>query len=99
MRQVVVPKRKEPTTVLNGQLEEQPAKQGQQQQQQPAKKEEPAKPMKTKEPKNKGKPAANTAPGKAVDISRVCMKVGKIIDCKKHPDADGLLVETGDDFC
>jgi len=29
-----------------------------------------------------------------VDISRLNMKVGKIIKCEKHPDADALYLET-----
>ena len=29
-----------------------------------------------------------------VDISRLYMKVGKITNCEKHPDADALYLET-----
>ena len=36
--------------------------------------------------------AAAAAP---VDVSRLNLKVGKIIDIKRHPDADGLFMETG----
>ncbi|WPT16859.1 Methionine--tRNA ligase, cytoplasmic [Picochlorum sp. SENEW3] len=33
---------------------------------------------------------------KSVDISRIDIRVGKIVECKKHPDADSLYVETVD---
>jgi len=37
-----------------------------------------------------------TTPIQAVDISRVLMKVGRIVDVKLHPDADTLYVYTVD---
>lgn len=33
---------------------------------------------------------------KPLDISRIDIRVGKIVECKKHPDADSLYVETVD---
>ena len=38
---------------------------------------------------------------KPIDVSRILMKIGQIIDVKKHPDADSLYVEQGivDNFC
>ncbi|XP_067943989.1 aminoacyl tRNA synthase complex-interacting multifunctional protein 1-like [Watersipora subatra] len=54
-------------------------------------------PTKEKKPKAKKEPktpaAADTSP---VDVSRLSLKVGKIVDVKKHPDADSLYVETVD---
>lgn len=32
---------------------------------------------------------------KPIDVSRLNLKIGKIIDVKRHPDADGLFIETG----
>jgi len=52
-----------------------------------------------KEPKKEGKGKAKPAPqkpaadDKPVDVSRLLMKVGKIIECVKHPDADALYLE------
>lgn len=50
------------------------------------------KPKKEKKEK-KAQPAKAAEPEKPVDVSRLLMKVGKIIDCKKHPDADALYLE------
>jgi len=33
---------------------------------------------------------------KPIDVSRLNLKIGKIVDVKRHPDADGLFVETVD---
>lgn len=53
---------------------------------------------KAKEPKEKkkdgGKKAANADDDKPIDVSRLNMKVGEIIDVKPHPDADTLYLET-----
>lgn len=53
---------------------------------------------KKKEKPNKENKAPKAAGGSTapVDVSRLNFKVGKIIDAKKHPDADGLFVETVD---
>jgi len=48
------------------------------------------KPKKEKAPKQAAAPAADDKP---VDVSRLSMKVGKIIECVKHPDADALYLE------
>jgi len=47
-------------------------------------------------PKKEGKqkqPPAPPADDKPVDVSRLHMKVGKIVECVKHPDADALYLE------
>merc|ERR1712180_448734 len=46
-----------------------------------------------KEKKRKAAPAAPPADDKPIDVSRLSMKVGKIIECVKHPDADALYLE------
>merc|ERR1712193_480256 len=48
-------------------------------------------PKEKKAKKEAPKPA--TTDDKPVDISRLSMKVGKIIECVKHPDADALYLE------
>merc|ERR1712227_565617 len=51
---------------------------------------------KKEKPKKEGKqkqPQAPPAEDKPVDVSRLYMKVGKIIECVKHPDADALYLE------
>lgn len=60
----------------------------------------PAAPKKeeNKEQKPKAEKKAKAAPAPVVpegpiDISRLAMKVGKIIECVKHPDADSLYLE------
>lgn len=62
------------------------------------KKEEPKKeqPKEKKAKSNKQPKAPPKAPGddRPVDVSRLAMKVGKIIECVKHPDADALYLET-----
>merc|ERR1712136_571586 len=64
----------------------------QQQQQQPEKKE---KPKKEKQPKQQQQqqPAADAAD---INVSKLNMKVGKILSVEKHPDADTLYVEQVD---
>ncbi|ULT95454.1 hypothetical protein L3Y34_004291 [Caenorhabditis briggsae] len=54
-----------------------------------------AEPKKAKEQKKgKGGGAAAAAPvDDAIDIGRLDMRVGRIIKCEKHPDADALYVE------
>merc|ERR1712193_331363 len=48
-------------------------------------------PKEKKAKKEAPKPA--TTDDKPVDVSRLSMKVGKIIECVKHPDADALYLE------
>jgi len=62
-----------------------------------AKKEEktedkPKKEKKQKESKPKAAPAP-PADDKPIDVSRLSMKVGRIVECVKHPDADALYLE------
>ncbi|EDS26755.1 multisynthetase complex auxiliary component p43 [Culex quinquefasciatus] len=63
----------------------------------PAKQADDAKPPKEKKPK-KEKPAADSKPGAAVeeppiDVGRLDMRVGKIVEVSRHPDADSLYLE------
>merc|ERR1712142_673829 len=48
-----------------------------------------------KEKKQKAAPvqAAAATDDKPIDVSRLSMKVGKIVECVKHPDADALYLE------
>jgi methionine--tRNA ligase beta chain len=63
------------------------------------KKEKPAKQAggdkKEAQPAKGGKAAAAAAATtpEVVDVSRIDFRVGKIVDCKKHPDAERLYVE------
>lgn len=53
----------------------------------------PSEPKKAKEQK-KGKGGAAAAPvDDTIDVGRLDMRVGRIIKCEKHPDADALYVE------
>merc|ERR1712136_95985 len=100
--QVSIPKSKpaasEPKADNNAnkqqQQQQQPEKQQQQQQQQQqqGKKE---KPKKEKQPKQQQQqqPAADAAD---INVSKLNMKVGKIVSVEKHPDADTLYVEQVD---
>jgi len=54
--------------------------------------EKPKKEKKQKESKPKSAPAP-PADDKPIDVSRLSMKVGKIVECVKHPDADALYLE------
>jgi methionine--tRNA ligase beta chain len=54
--------------------------------------EKPKKEKKQKESKPKAAPAP-PADDKPIDVSRLSMKVGKIVECVKHPDADALYLE------
>lgn len=65
----------------------------------PAKQSDEAKPPKEKKPK-KEKPAAEAkpaAPGAVeeppIDVGRLDMRVGKIVEVSRHPDADSLYLE------
>lgn len=46
--------------------------------------------------KGKGGPKDNADDEKPIDVSRLNMKIGKIVNVKKHPDADSLYVEEVD---
>ncbi|KAK6172382.1 hypothetical protein SNE40_016043 [Patella caerulea] len=54
------------------------------------------KPAKESKPKKEGKPKAAPAADEKMDISRLDLRIGKIINVKKHPDADSLYVEDVD---
>lgn len=65
----------------------------------PAKQADDSKPPKEKKPK-KEKPAAEPKPGAAgateeppIDVGRLDMRVGKIVEVSRHPDADSLYLE------
>lgn len=73
-----------------------PAKEPQNKENQAPKQQE----KKQKQPKQEGKPAKAAAPAKpapeperAIDGSRLDLRVGRIVDVQKHPDADSLYVE------
>jgi len=57
-------------------------------------KEKPKKEKKAKPEKGGGGDAAEEE--KAVDVSRLNMRIGKIVEVEKHPDADALYVEKVD---
>merc|ERR1712013_659503 len=89
--QVHVPKCKSDATAVAPAAEmQQPKQQPQQQQQQQKGKGEKVK--KEKQPKPQAPPAAAVD----VDVSKLNMKVGKIVSVEKHPDADTLYVEQVD---
>lgn len=75
----------EPAAVENSKTDSQPAKKDK-------KKDKQDKPKQNPKPKA----AANAAEEKPIDVSRLKMRVGKIVNVKKHPDADGLYVEEVD---
>merc|ERR1711962_611072 len=97
--QVSIPKSKSATSEPKAddnkdkqqQQQQQPEKQQQQQQQQKGNKGE--KPKKEKQPKPAAQPAAAAVD---INVSKLNMKVGKIVSVEKHPDADTLYVEQVD---
>merc|ERR1712212_894857 len=94
--QIQVPKAKsesiEPKTVVESNQKQQLDKQQHQQQQKGNKNE---KPKKEKQPKsdNKSQGGADAAD---INVSKLNMKIGKIVSVEKHPDADTLYVEQVD---
>lgn len=59
-----------------------------------AKTEEKPQQQKKEKPKKEKAPAADAAPVlEVVDISRLDMRVGKIVEVSRHPDADALYLE------
>jgi len=83
--QVALPK---PAKAAKGKPAEKPAEKKVE-----AKKEEKKKEEVPKKQKAKAAPKPAPADDKPVDVSRLSMKVGKIIECVKHPDADALYLE------
>lgn len=53
------------------------------------------KPQKKEKPKKEKAPAAEKAPPavEVIDVSRLDMRIGKIVEVSRHPDADGLYLE------
>merc|ERR1711962_567843 len=93
--QVSIPKSKsatsEPKADDNKDKQQQQQQPEKQQQQQKGNKGE--KPKKEKQPKPAAQPAAAAAD---INVSKLNMKVGKIVSVEKHPDADTLYVEKVD---
>merc|ERR1712180_75736 len=87
--QVSIPKSKSATS--EPKADDNKDKQQQQQQQQKGNKGE--KPKKEKQPKPTAQPAAAAVD---INVSKLNMKVGKIVSVEKHPDADTLYVEQVD---
>lgn len=61
----------------------------------PSKTEDKPQQQKKEKPKKEKAPVAGTAPPaiEVIDISRLDMRVGKIIEVSRHPDADALYLE------
>lgn len=74
-----------------------PAQQIQQDSAPPTKSEESSKPQQAKKekPKKEKAPPAEKAPlaVEVIDVSRLDMRVGKIVEISRHPDADSLYLE------
>jgi len=60
------------------------------------KQKDPKEPKEPQQPKEKAKKAAPVEEDGPVDIGRIDLRIGKIVSCKKHPDADSLYVEEVD---
>lgn len=88
--QIQVPKSKADVAAPKIEQQPPPEQQQQQQQQQKGKGEKKDKPKKEKQPQQ---PAADAAD---INVSKLNMKVGKIVSVEKHPDADTLYVEQVD---
>merc|ERR1711936_270007 len=76
------------------QQQQQPQKQQQPQQQQQQQGKNNNKPKKEKAEKKPAAPAVES--DVSIDVSKLNMRVGKIVSVKKHPDADTLYVEEVD---
>lgn len=55
--------------------------------------EQPAKPSKDKKPKTEKPAAIENANEAPADIGRIDLRIGRIVEVEKHPDADSLYVE------
>lgn len=93
VKQVSLPAKSAPvqTTLTSPQVAVEDKKVESESQQPPNKKEK-----KKANKENKGPKATKPAgePAAPIDVSRLKLKIGKIIDAKVHPDADGLFIET-----
>uniref|UniRef100_A0A6B2KY41 methionine--tRNA ligase n=1 Tax=Arcella intermedia TaxID=1963864 RepID=A0A6B2KY41_9EUKA len=88
------PKKPEQVQQKQEQKQEQNKKQADKPAQEQPKKPEQAQQTKPQAaPKPKGGNKKQSEPDKPVDISRVNLRIGKIVNCKKHPDADHLYIE------
>jgi len=92
--QVSLPKPQKQQTQKSKKQESKPEQKSEKKPVEEAKKVED-KPKKEKKQKESKPKAAPTPPvdDKPIDVSRLSMKVGKIIECVKHPDADALYLE------
>merc|ERR1712136_299646 len=88
--QVSIPKSKPAASEPKAENNAKKQQQQQQQQQQPKK----DKPKKEKQPKQQQQQPATDAAD--INVSKLNMKVGKIVSVEKHPDADTLYVEQVD---
>ena len=52
-------------------------------------------PKTNKKPKEKKKPPPPTTSASPVDVSRLDLRIGRIVKAYKHPNADALYVEEG----
>ena len=52
-------------------------------------------PKNNKKPKEKKKASPTTAAAPPLDVSRLDLKIGRIVKAYKHPNADTLYVEEG----
>lgn len=61
----------------------------------PSKTEDSTKTQKKEKPKKEKAPQADKAPAvvEVIDVSRLDMRVGKIVEVSRHPDADALYLE------
>lgn len=59
-------------------------------------KQDGAKPAKKEKEGGGGQPAQPPASTEVVDVSRLDFRVGRIIECARHPDAESLYVEKVD---
>jgi methionine--tRNA ligase beta chain len=80
----VAPKAEKPKDAAPAEKKEGKAAGAEKKEAKPAAEKKEAKPAKGK--------AAAAAP-EVVDVSRIDFRVGKIVDCKRHPDAERLYVE------
>lgn len=84
VKQVLVPEKEAPVASVPPQETETPKDT------KPAQKNQEKKKKENKGPKA---PKPDEA-AKTIDVSRLNLKIGKIVDVKPHPDADGLFIET-----
>ncbi|XP_066912466.1 aminoacyl tRNA synthase complex-interacting multifunctional protein 1-like [Clytia hemisphaerica] len=99
VKQIAVPEKSTPvastpTTVEETPKPSQPAPSSGDKKNEKAKASNENKKDKKKANKENKAPKAAAEGAKPIDVSRLNLKIGKIIDVKRHPDADGLFMET-----